>query len=733
MTKRLLLIASLCVGLAFAVGGIKPAYAQSTCSTDADCGVALRCGNNCGSASQCEFCYSDRVCVDLNGDSFKHCEVLSSCSFTAPSSPCGSSACCDGCPCGSPPGPTNTPRPTPTNTPRPTPTPPRIPTATPTPRPADWSDTSCSDISDFTDVYNTYQNNGDVWLGATIDYETSVNYDDGDDGTTVAGVPLSRAILDPGLTNYFSVTFSSDQDVTGSITGWADWDGPGDSAPVQILSDSFVPVGSTRNYPVSVPATANPNACIRIVSSNSLSFVRPGYNSNSSSGEVEDYVPRIRTTPPTPTPSSTPGVTPSPSPSPSATPSPVPTLYPLVVNVYQDNCGGNTPLDSAAFNVRVSRGAIEHTLGPYSPITTRDEVDTPAGDVYTYVPQVVPGLYLQGCSTVSGWSGPSPQEINLYFLPGVAGWWQAADGDIAANTGSVSSSVPTSCQPSAIPACLPHLMLESTASSQGVILTQSSASGNTYGAALGDETQPDNATNPTSQEYVVEGYTTIDTSLVPREDFDYFVRLLELPADAAARRDDWASRPSWGDQMPGIPQLVAATPDNVVSLPGSSTKIFYKGSDLTYDGISGSQALYTVDGDKVIIVVDGNLNLRNFNTTTSHALEVINNGFIGFIVSGNITIEDTVGNSSGNYGTPNLQGVFITSQDIVVPTSSLQLAARGTYVGWGDIDFNRSLLDTDNNTTPAEVFTYDPELIMNAPRELRRARLIWSEIAPQTF
>lgn len=347
-----------------------------------------------------------------------------------------------------------------------------------------------------------------------------------------------------------------------------------------------------------------------------------------------------------------------------------------------------------------------------------------------------PGGSLQSLALTSS-STTSERTITFIVSEIFDAWFQAMDGDIAANLGSIVANVPPTC---ALGPCLPHVMLESTEQSQGVI--QASTNASNFGSlADADVTQK---LVLSTENYLAEDVgPAIDTSIVPREDFDYFMRLFEMPETP---RDDWQENPpgNWGSsQVPSVNQFTLANVNNAVS---PTTLVYYydstnhAGNPLTYDGDyhgSGNQNFYTYDGIKVVIFVKGDLVLKDFNNTAT-AIQIINDGFLSFIVSDNIIIEDTVGNDPANYGTTNIQGIFVAGNDtgggtIDVQPGTLQLGAKGTYVGWGGVTLGRDLLGTDNNQNPAELFVYDPLLIMNAPDEFRRSRLVWQEVAPFDF
>ena len=117
---------------------------------------------------------------------------------------------------------------------------------------------------------------------------------------------------------------------------------------------------------------------------------------------------------------------------------------------------------------------------------------------------------------------------------------------------------------------------------------------------------------------------------------------------------------------------------------------------------------------KLVFLVNGSLNLTK-NITIN------NNGFAAFIVSGDININGSV---------EELAGVYIANGIIDTGASAAALQAEGVFVGWTGFNLVRNLGDTVNKTTPAEVFTYRPDLIINAYQYLMKPHIFWQEVAP---
>lgn len=117
-------------------------------------------------------------------------------------------------------------------------------------------------------------------------------------------------------------------------------------------------------------------------------------------------------------------------------------------------------------------------------------------------------------------------------------------------------------------------------------------------------------------------------------------------------------------------------------------------------------------GNSVVIFVNGNLTI-NGNIT------LVGKSFLGFIVSGNITVDPAV---------TNMDGVFINNGTFDSGTGANQLTVNGTVIA-GNIDLGRDM-GANNDTTPGEVFNYSPKLLFSMPTEFMGMDITWNEVAP---
>jgi hypothetical protein len=118
--------------------------------------------------------------------------------------------------------------------------------------------------------------------------------------------------------------------------------------------------------------------------------------------------------------------------------------------------------------------------------------------------------------------------------------------------------------------------------------------------------------------------------------------------------------------------------------------------------------------EKLVVLVSGNLKI-------STNQQVPTGSYLQFIVSGNIVIGPNV---------TSLHGIYSADGSIVIESSNQPFEAAGSVVslGSGGIVSKRSLPSGDNATQASTIFTYRPDLVVNAPIEIRHKKSVWSEV-----
>lgn len=170
--------------------------------------------------------------------------------------------------------------------------------------------------------------------------------------------------------------------------------------------------------------------------------------------------------------------------------------------------------------------------------------------------------------------------------------------------------------------------------------------------------------------------------------------------------------------------LTSSTADNFGSGSGADTiskPAYAPAQDFWYqNGNATVNSAWNVGAsEKYIIFVNGDLTV-NANVT------VASGGFLAFIVNGGVTV---------GTGVTSLQGLYILDNNFttnsVASGDDVQLTVQGSVITWSGVSLGRDLGSTNINT-PAEKFTYRPDLIVNMPDKMKIFALRWQEVAPGT-
>jgi len=57
-------------------------------------------------------------------------------------------------------------------------------------------------------------------------------------------------------------------------------------------------------------------------------------------------------------------------------------------------------------------------------------------------------------------------------------------------------------------------------------------------------------------------------------------------------------------------------------------------------------------------------------------------------------------------------------------------AVGTSFIGWGGVSLKRDLGESELNLTPSELFTFRPDLLINAPKEFLFTPFVFQEVAP---
>lgn len=175
---------------------------------------------------------------------------------------------------------------------------------------------------------------------------------------------------------------------------------------------------------------------------------------------------------------------------------------------------------------------------------------------------------------------------------------------------------------------------------------------------------------------------------------------------------------------------------------GSPTSADFSGATTLNAKLTSKPDPYYVEGDLTIDTADwvvGNNEtvtvLVNGDLNINRRINITGTGFVAFIVNGTITIGSNVGTTSTS-ATPVIEGIYITSPTGAFRTSASTTAAarrfvgKGTFVA-GTFTLERDLdADTRNIDYAAELFIYNPELMIRMPEKMKDFPVSWQEVAP---
>ncbi len=160
------------------------------------------------------------------------------------------------------------------------------------------------------------------------------------------------------------------------------------------------------------------------------------------------------------------------------------------------------------------------------------------------------------------------------------------------------------------------------------------------------------------------------------------------------------------------------------SKPASRTEPYYVNGDLIVDTNQWSVG----NGETITVLVNGSL-------TINKKINITGTGFVAFIVNGDITIGSGVGTTSTS-STPVLEGIYITSPSGTFRTGSSTSAAARRFVGKGTFVAGTFALERDldadghNIDYAADLFIYNPELMLRMPDKMKDLPVSWQEVAP---
>jgi hypothetical protein len=261
-------------------------------------------------------------------------------------------------------------------------------------------------------------------------------------------------------------------------------------------------------------------------------------------------------------------------------------------------------------------------------------------------------------------------------------WWQVEDSDVTVVNGDIISPIPGTCS---LPVCNPVFDIEGPGGFPGVPMF----SGNSdFSSGVGPGV-------------VSTAGWLADARYISLTNYSYAFFFRLVPGDAIRSSIATATiTPNY------LKNQGAISPDGY--------KWYFRTGDLTLQGEP------TIEGDKIILFVDGDLTIDGIIDLSKGS------GFFMAISSGTITVNPGVSHPTASE--PELEGLFVADQDFITATGSDPLTIRGMVTAYGSVILNRNL--TDNSQNPAELFNYAPDLLFNYPPSLTLKRTRWKEVTP---
>ncbi len=165
--------------------------------------------------------------------------------------------------------------------------------------------------------------------------------------------------------------------------------------------------------------------------------------------------------------------------------------------------------------------------------------------------------------------------------------------------------------------------------------------------------------------------------------------------------------------------------------------------DLT---INETHGWSVANDEQIVVLVNGDLIIDDTVPGNTRVITVATGGtgFLMFVVNNDLTINSSVGyntitTDATQANVANIEGVYVADGVLAVAgqagTTDRKLIGAGTFVGWSGVDLQRNFDNgsspTLNNNTATEVFVYRPDLLLNAPQEIKSPQMTWREISPR--
>jgi len=181
----------------------------------------------------------------------------------------------------------------------------------------------------------------------------------------------------------------------------------------------------------------------------------------------------------------------------------------------------------------------------------------------------------------------------------------------------------------------------------------------------------------------------------------------------------------------------AAPFDNLTSVSKPASNCTATGCSPYYvvGNMTTSAGQWTVGAnERIVIIVDGDL-------TINGNIRITPGGFLAFIVHGDIAVSSAIGRTTTD-DTPNVEGIYVASNsnydsNFYTGSSSTTDGTIVRFVGKGMFVADNFILQRDlqsfgvtNTGAAAELFIYNPQLLLTMPDQMKDVATVWQEVAP---
>ena len=277
-------------------------------------------------------------------------------------------------------------------------------------------------------------------------------------------------------------------------------------------------------------------------------------------------------------------------------------------------------------------------------------------------------------------------SFRVGYIPQI-GWFQTAVGNVYAAT-QLTSSIPST-------ATNPYLSLVGAGGTAGVV---SFGTGYDFSLSAGDL-----------------GETQVSPA-------GWLVQQINLPINYYER---------FAQKLANEPKTALTTNLNSLTKPTSCTTppCIY-----TVEGAmqTASGAPWTIGANEQMIIL-----VNNGDVTINSPITITSGGFFALIVNGSIIISPGVGGLTTS-AAPHIEGIYIATREDHV--SGVFVSGNSSTVGRERLNVVGSViadtfslqrdLGVANDTTPAESFTFNPQLLFTMPDVMKEAPYVWQEVAP---